>query len=551
MLDSLNSSEKRLALALLQERQRRQQADKKQGDRAPLKFREFVRDAWPLIEPARPYRDNWCMGAVCEHLQAVTDGQIKKLIINIPPGMAKSTLVSVLWSPWEWTFRPWLRWMFASHRMQLAFRDAGRRRLVMSSTWYRERFGESFTLSSENLKYITNSSRGSMFSSSVDSQDVLGFRAPRLCLDDPHDPKGAISEVQRATTTEWLSLTWPTRKDDVPEAAEVLVMQRLHELDATGLYLKQGGWTHLKIPMEHKGKTFCVADKRAIIGELIDETVQSRAYVDDKKMRLGPWGDAAQYDQEPTPLGGGVFKAAWFPRWTPSTVQPGSICAGDYAAIDPKRTFRFAVVDPAITEKTIGEKKISDPDYTVILACVAFSTPRGALVCIMDMVRERLEGPDIIPRLKAMQAHWKFAFIGIESVAYQLSLFQYAQRAGLPVREISSRADPEAIYRIDKDKMGRAVGATPLVASRRCFLPEYAPWLADFLAEVCAFPNAAHDDCVDALAYACAIAEKYKDNPGFAGVPDEPKPRAVFSDHRRPGDEPADMFDSWGAGAPP
>lgn len=517
----------------------------------PLKFREFVRAAWPLIEPARPYRDNWCMGAVCEHLQAVTDGQIKKLIINIPPGMAKSTLVSVMWAPYEWTFRPWLRWMFASHRMQLAFRDAGRRRLVMSSTWFKETFADSFTLSSEQLKYITNSAQGSMFSSSVDSQDVLGFRAHRLCLDDPHDPQGAISEVQRATTTEWLGLTWPTRKDDTPESAEVLVMQRLHELDATGLYLKQGGFVHLKLPMEHKGKTFSSSDKRAVIGELIDENVQSREYVDDKKKRLGPWGEAAQYDQEPAPLGGGVFKSAWFGKWAKSDTQPGSIKAGIYGAIDPWNTFRFAVMDPAITEKTIGEKKNSDPDYTVIYACMAFATPQGALLCIMDMVRERLEGPDIVARLKAMHKHWRFSIIGIETVAFQLALFQYAQREGLPVREICSRKDPEAVYTIDRDKMGRAVGATPFTASGRCYVPEYAPWTSDFFAEVCTFPNAAHDDTVDALAYACAIAEKYKDNPGFAGVPDEPKPRAVFSDHRRPGDGPADMYDSWGAGAPP
>lgn len=81
--------------------------------------------------------------------------------------------------------------------------------------------------------------------------------------------------------------------------------------------------------------------------------------------------------------------------------------------------------------------------------------------------------------------------------------------------------------------MGRAVGATPLVASRRCFLPEYATWRADFLAEVCAFPNAAHDDCVDALAYACAIAEKYVDVPFASGHEDKPAPH-VSHDYRDP-----------------
>lgn len=475
-------------------------------------FREFVKQAFHLIEPARPYIDNWCTGAVCESLQAVTQNQIKKLIINIPPGMAKSSLVSVLWPAWEWSLQPFIRWMFASHRMQLAFRDAGRRRLVIASTWYQDRWGSSYSIMGENLKYITNDKQGSMFASSIEAQDILGFRAHKLVLDDPHDPQGAISEVQRATTTEWLNLTWPTRKDDTPYSAEVLVMQRLHELDATGLYLKQSDWVHLKIPMEYKGKTFSILDPRRSLGQLIDERVQSRDYVEDKKRRLGPWGEAAQYDQEPVPLGGGVIKSAWLKRWTQNPNQPGQITAyNSLYSFDPFTTFRYCVVDPAVREEQIGEKKLSDPDYTTIGAYCALATPQGAIICLMDFIRERMEGPDIIPRVQAMHRHWKFSVIGIETVAFQLMLFQQAKRLGLPVREISTKAnDAEAIYRIDRDKMSRTVGATPLLSSGRFHLPEYTPWLSDVIAELIAFPNAAHDDVVDNVVFACAIGEKYK-----------------------------------------
>lgn len=474
-----------------------------------IKFREFVRDAWPLVEPARPFHDNWCIGAVCEHLQAVTDGQIKKLIINIPPGMAKSTLVSVMWGPYEWTLRPWLRWMFASHRMQLAFRDANRRRLIISSMWYREHFGHVYNMSGENLKYITNSEQGSMFSSSVDSQDVLGFRAHRLCLDDPHDPQGAISEVQRATTTEWLNLTWPTRKDDTPHSAEVLVMQRLHELDATGLYLKQGGWIHLKVPMKYKGKTFSNRDPRRRIGELIDEQIQSREYVEDKERRLGPWGEAAQYDQEPAPLGGGLIKASWLHRWKPSDRQPGYISImNDLYHFDIWKAFRFCTVDLAMTEKTIGAKKLNNPDYTVMGAFACFMSTQGPALVLLDLIRERMEGPDTLPKLQSFHAHWKFGVIGVEDISEKM-WYQQARRARLPVREISTSKSDDVLYTIDKDKVSRAMAATPLMASGRFHIPEYAPWLADFIAELTGFPNAPHDDCVDVVSSACAIAEKY------------------------------------------
>lgn len=524
-------------------------------------FADFVSHAWHLIEPARPFTGNWCVSAIAEHLQAVSMGEIKKLIINIPPGMAKSSLVSVLWPCWDWTNNPALRWMFASHRMQLAFRDANRRRLVMMSIWYKELFGGGFEFTSEQLKYVVNTSQGSMFSSSVDSQDVLGFRADRLILDDPHDPQGAISEIQRATTTEWLNLTWPTRKNDTPNSAEVLVMQRLHENDATGLYLRQGDWVHLKIPMEYKGKTFSTsryADPRTTQGELIDERIQSRAYVEDKKKRLGPWGEAAQYDQEPYPIGGGIFKRAWFKPWTDSDRNAGHIMLMDgMYHIDVMRHYRFCTVDPATTEKEIGDKKVSDPDYTCIAAWMAFFTPSGPLLVLLDLIRDRMEGPDILPKIHALHRHWRFSIIGIETAGFQLSLFQTARRApyNLPVREISTKNDDTVIYRIDKDKVARAMAATPLMSSGRFFIPEYKPWVSEYLAEMCAFPNAAHDDTVDVTAAAVAIAEKWTGHSIVDANRDPSTPRmdteARLMRDRRMQDIPSDPMDRFYGTRPP
>ena len=454
------------------------------------------------------------MQAICEHLEAVTAGQIKKLIINVPPGTAKSTLVSVLWPTWEWGFRPEVRWMFASYREQLSLRDSGRRRdVVISSDWYQARWGDQFQLVKDNERYFTNTKQGSMYATSTGGT-VTGFRGHRGILDDPHDPEGAISEVQRGSTTEWLNLTWPSRLDDTPWSGSVLVMQRLHTDDATGLYLKQGGHTHLKIPMRFKGRktvsSLGWSDPRSTIGTLIDTSVHSEEYVKDQEIRLGPYGISGQHDQEPMPLGGGMIKTGWFGRWLWSPNQPEHIQAGNYL-FDPMRSFRFCTVDLAMTEKTIGPKKLNDPDWTVMAAWACLNTPAGAMLVLLDMIRIREEGPESLPRLEGFHAHWKFHVIGVEDIA-EKAWYQFARERGLPVREVSTSKSEDVLYTIDKDKVARAVAATVLMArpDRPFYVPEYAPWLAEFLHEIASFPNGTHDDQVDCVSMACAIAEKYK-----------------------------------------
>src|SRR5215471_9525053 len=97
---------------------------------------EFVRQGWSQVESV-PFVDNWHVGAVCEHLQAVTEGQIKLLVINIPPGLGKSLLTCVFWPAWEWTLDPEVRWLFASYDQRLSTRDAVRCRTLLGNSWYK------------------------------------------------------------------------------------------------------------------------------------------------------------------------------------------------------------------------------------------------------------------------------------------------------------------------------------------------------------------------------------------------------------------------------
>ena len=207
----------------------------------------------------------------------------------------------------------------------------------------------------------------------------------------------------------------------------------------------------------------------------------------------------------PAPQEGGWIKRAWL---QPYTIRDDGLYDCGRFAFDPMRHIRLMIVDPARTEKEIGIKKQHDPDYTVLSAWSIFYEKKRGCPVLLDLVRFRAEGPDIIPVMQEMHRRWKFAIIGVESVGLEM-VSQFARRKGLPVREITRNpGNEEAFLATEKDKMSRVLRATALLAEQRLFVPQYAPWLETYIGELITFPNAAHDDCVDVTTDICAVAEK-------------------------------------------
>ena len=212
---------------------------------------EFVQEAWPLIDPA-PFQNNWHIEAICEHLQAVTEGKIRRLVINVPPRTTKSSLVSVLWPTWEWIRNPWTAWMFSSYSLDLSIRDSVRRRALLENPWYQNRWPQVKLSSDQNVKREYKNTLGGMMIATSVGGTVLGRGADRLVIDDPHQPAGADSDKQRETALMWYDLTWTSRVTDPKKTAYVIIMQRLHESDITAHVLKREKWEHLCIPMEYE-----------------------------------------------------------------------------------------------------------------------------------------------------------------------------------------------------------------------------------------------------------------------------------------------------------
>src|ERR1019366_6315291 len=107
---------------------------------------DFVKHAWPILFPRHEFLDSWFAGCICEHLQALTRLEIRKLLINCPPRHGKSSLVSVFWMPWAWLQDPTSQWLFASYDLSLCERDSMRSRDIVRSRWYQETFDYPFAM---------------------------------------------------------------------------------------------------------------------------------------------------------------------------------------------------------------------------------------------------------------------------------------------------------------------------------------------------------------------------------------------------------------------
>ncbi len=280
-------------------------------------LREFVRAAWHVLEPQKVFVDNWHIGAICEHLQAMTEGQLFRLIINMPPRSMKSLLASVMWFVWTWTVDPSSRWLTGSYAAGLAIRDAVKSRDLINSNWFRREYSGLFTFAADqNVKNnYKNNCGGQRIAFGFDGT-ITGEGGEYITADDPHKTQEAESQTIRETTVRTWNETLSTRGNDAATTRFLVTMQRQHEHDLTGELLKDKlGYEHLMLPMRYeengsKSKYItCLgfSDPRTKEGESLDEIRFGPTELLILEKQLGSYGTAAQLQQRPIPRGGGLF----------------------------------------------------------------------------------------------------------------------------------------------------------------------------------------------------------------------------------------------------
>ncbi len=533
-LPNLRARKERLASALCEKRLREER--KLQSDLGapgyPGGLIHFVRYFWHILEPGREFMEGWALEAMCLHLEAVTRGEIKRLLINVPPGFMKSMLVNVFWPAWEWSVGlGTTRYVTFSYVAYLTQRDNGRFSDILGSDEYKKLWGHEIKLSADAKVKVENQLTGWKFASSVEGVGT-GERGDRILADDLHNVKEGESEKVRQETVRWVREGMANRLNDMVAGVIIGIGQRVHEDDSSAAMLADGDYVHLNIPMEFDSATRCVTaigweDPRIEDGELAWPERFPPEIVAKLKRTLGPYAYAAQYQQRPTARGGGILKDEW---WQPYEVPPTG-------AYDFEPLFILAALDTAIKEK-------EENDYSALTVWAVYDDAKSGQrrIILIDGWKKRLslhgsrvvrgQTEDEKSYLRRCAPHWgvvewvnftcskrKVHRLLIEDsarghdVAGEIRRLYVNSSWGVNlVRAVSDKiARAHSVVDIFADEMVYAPGQWICVqhaevGCKRCqgseFIWRWRDWAEEIIIDCGVFPKGSHDDIVDTVTMA-------------------------------------------------
>lgn len=503
----------------------------------------FFRQAWPLIVGAKPFVPGWHLEAIAEHLEAVTRGEINRLIINIPPRMTKSSLVSVAWPAWTWALPqelvegalanylagPQVQFLSSSYGTTLSKRDTNRSRRLIASTWYQQLWGDRFRLmDDQNAKGRYDNDKGGYRLAVSEQSGLTGEGGDIIMIDDPHNAVDVDSEAKRDATIEWWDEAMSTRLNDQDVGAYVIIMQRLYENDLTGHILGQnhGEYTHLMLPMEYDPRRHCetavlwrspvsgevepFSDPRTEEGELLCEARVSERALSVLKSKLGPFGVAGQLQQAPTPRGGAILLEEYWQAWPPTVEHvpeaPKMVWSeaeermvpAKVTTTFPQMEFVIGSVDTAMTEKTQN-------DYSAMTVWGLWYDKLGLPnLMLMEAWQERLQFNAMITKVISVCRKRQVDRLLIEGKNNGIAAAQEIQR-------LTGGQDWSVIQEpVKGDKVGRALACEPTFSAGQVWAParnidgnvvfyRYAQMVIDNCA---IFPRGTTDDLTDTVTQA-------------------------------------------------
>lgn len=447
------------------------------------RLKHFIRLTWPELEPSTTFVDGWAVDAICDHLEAVERGDIKKLLINVPPGFMKSMTTSVFFPAWLWgpKGKPGTRIISTSYGADLAIRDNVRARSLIDSDTYQKHWGDRFQWSGDqNAKgRYENTAKGFRQAASTGSA-LTGHRGDIMIVDDPHSVQSSESEADRNSALMWFGETLPTRFNNQKDGVTIVIMQRLHQYDVSGFILESElDYDHLMIPMEFEPERKCFTsigfeDPRTEDGELAWPERFDEVDVEDLKKTFravgGEYAVAGQLQQSPVPRTGGMFQRDDFQIIEELPQGVLHICRG---------------WDLAATKDGFGAQT----------AGVKMATHAGK-VYILDSQAGRWGANEVVERIKTC-AHLDGHAI-TQSIPQDPGQAGKAQRAYLASHLMGYDAhfSPESGAKEDR--------ARPLSAqceAGNLYLVR-GPWNDSFINEMCMFPSGKLKDQVDAASRA-------------------------------------------------
>lgn len=475
---------------------------------------EFIAQAWHVIEPGAPYVHGWHIDFICEHLEAITfevevDGKpYNRLLANVPPGTMKSLILNVFWPSWEWgpCNMPHLRYVCAAHKVEnLSARDSRRMRELITSEWYQARWGDRVSLARDQNEKLNfqNTAKGFRIATAITS--LTGIRGDRVIIDDPHSVDSAASEAQRESEVTTFLEAIPTRLTNPIKSAIVVIMQRLHESDVSGVILdKKLGYDHICLPMRYDPDRHCVTtlgveDPRTEPGELLFPARFPEAIVDRDERAMGPYATAGQFQQLPTPRGGGVIKVEWWQPWDEPAYPPMDLIV---ASLDTAYTTKQENDFSALTvwgvftaDRTVAQaSRVAGRDGLVNVERVyQEGAPR---VMLMAGWQERLELPELVEKVASTCRRMRVDRLLIESKAAGLSVSQELRRLYGHEDWAVQLINPGSL-----DKLARLYSVQHLFSEGMVYAPD-RHWADTVIRQCEIFPKGKHDDLVDTVSQA-------------------------------------------------
>lgn len=461
-------------------------------------FGGFVRAAWPILEPATQFSENWHLDLLAEYLTAVRRREIRRLIINVPPRSMKSLTTTVMFPSWIWTTEPWTRFICSSYADSLSIKHSLDRRTLMSSPWYQTLWGDLVKFADDqNLKSeFQNDARGVMLATSTGG-GVTGKGCDILIVDDPHNPLQVLSDTERVSAIRHFDYVLSTRLDDPKRGAIVVVMQRLHEDDLTGHLLAQQGWEHISLPAEAERRevwkfpvTNRVVERQP--GDLLWSERFPQDVLEQFKVRLGSYQYAGQFQQRPSPAEGGILKRSWWRRYDTAPEKCDQVI----------QSWDFTFKDSKGSDYVVGQVwgRVAANKY------------------LLDQIRGKFSFTASLAAMRTLSQRWPSA---------RLKLVEDKANGPAIIDALRNELSGIVAVSVQGSKEARAHAAAPDVEAGNYWLPK-TEWAEEFIEECAAFPNAAHDDMVDAWSQAASrfrntvsgIAEYYREEAQASlGVP--------------------------------
>lgn len=462
---------------------------------------DFVEIGWRYIDPA-DFVSNWHIGAVAEHLEAVANGDIRRLIINVPPRHMKSLSVSVAFPAWVWAQKkrspltgPGVGFLSTSYAQHLSVRDNVKCRRLIDSPWYQRGWGERFKLTTDQNTKIRfeNDKGGYRIASSVDGT-ATGDGGDIIIVDDPISAGDALSATIRASTNEWFDNTMSTRLNDPKTGAYIVIMQRLHENDLVGHVLAKedaSDWTVLCLPARYESDhpRVYAGDPRTVDGELLWPERMPEAELAKREIALGSYGAASQLQQRPAPREGGMLKRRWL----------------EIVDAAPAGLHECRAWDLAGTVAAAGR----DPDWTV---GVKMGKAKDGFLFILDIVRFRGSPAEVERTIRnTAERDGKGCLVRIPQDPGQAGKAQVSSLTRLLSGFIVHAIPPTG------SKETRAMPFAAQCEAGNVRIVK-AAWNDALFDEIEVFPLGKHDDQVDALADAFRALHDTSGSAGFLAM---------------------------------